>query len=122
MGPLFLTKSRKGEKRGMITKKLLVMMVVAMIAASLAFAAFASAQTLFGAGGGNTGLNTGFQQLFGNSNATCVGNPGVCAGGDTTAAQTQQNNVVTGQFNTTCSQSDAFAAVCGRFRFHRGLG
>src|SRR5919199_6365184 len=82
---------------------MLAMMVVAMIAASFIFASIASAQ-VFGAGGGNTGFNVGTQFLAGNSNAACGPNAGVCLGGDTTADQTQQNAVVTGQANTTCNQ------------------
>ena len=88
------------------------MMVVAMIAASFIFASIASAQPIFGAGGGNTGFNIGTQFLAGNSNAACGPNAGVCAGGDTTADQTQQNAVVTGQFNTTCNQIIAGREIC----------
>ena len=83
---------------------MLAMMVVAMIAASFIFASIASAQVIEGAGGGNTGFNVGTQFLAGNSNAVCGPNAGVCLGGDTTAEQTQQNAVVTGQDNTTCNQ------------------
>ena len=95
---------------------MLAMMVVAMIAASFIFASIASAQDIdiFGAGGGNTGFNVGTQFLAGNSNAACGPNAGVCLGGNTTAAQTQQNAVVTGQENTTCNQVlGAFGEFCG---------
>ncbi len=90
---------------------MLAMMVVAMIAASFIFASIASAAVIipvnFGAGGGNTGFNNGTQFLAGNSNAFCGQNCGIVAGGDTTATQTQQNAVVTGQFNTVCNQVTA---------------
>ncbi len=92
----------------MIRKRMLAMMVVAMIAASFIFASIASAQDIFGAGGGNTGFNVGTQFLAGNSNAFCGANCGVVLGGDTTAEQTQQNAVVTGQANTTCNQFEGF--------------